>query len=416
MRISTLLYFLFGDRDAILTIARTPHACWIALLLVLTGGLARNYDKEPVFHEPIHVFGPLLVSTLIGAGLFLVLYGAVRLRGLGGPGIMRAFVVFITLYWMTAPMAWLYGIPTERVMDIVAATELNLWTLALVSVWRVLLIAYVASVIFGTSMFGMLILTCAYSNIVVTGVLIATPFPVINIMGGIELSQSEALISGIATNIFLLSFITIPVLVLGSVVAACFLSSAWRVPEPDDGGRLRVHRSLIMFSVAAMLFWLAPLPFTQPAQSLRYRTESALFASRIDEGVQLMLDHAPEAYPPHWDPPPRRLYGETGPDVLAVMQHLIDRGAEDEWVATRYEDKLFRNMRRQLRARDLQQFAAVAKHIDSAPELLWENRQTLLREMEKSHSAERKASLQRLQDMAKEYASANGLEWDDDPD
>jgi hypothetical protein len=217
MQVSTLFKFLVGDRQAILTIAATPHAIWIALIHVLTGGLARNYDKEPLLHEPQHVFGPLIVSALIGSGLFVILYGAVSTRGLSGPGFLRAYLIFMTLYWMTAPMAWLYGIPTERMTDIVTATELNLWTLALVSAWRVLLIARVASVIFGAPLWIMLFFTCAYSNIIVTGVLVATPFPVINIMGGIQLSQSEQLISGIATTIFMLSFITIPTLVLASL-------------------------------------------------------------------------------------------------------------------------------------------------------------------------------------------------------
>ena len=414
MQLSTLFKFLIGDRQAILTIAATPRAIWIGLLLVLTGGLARNYDKEPLLHQPQHVFGPLIVSALIGTGLFVILYGPVSIRGLRGPGSLRAYLIFMTLYWMTAPMAWLYGIPTERMTDIVTATELNLWTLALVSVWRVLLIARVASVIFGAPMWIMLILTCAFSNVIVTGVLVVTPFPVINIMGGIELTQSEQLISEIATTIFALSFITIPALVLGSLVVLALAKGSWQVPAVSrDEAKPRVARGVIALTLAALVLWSAPLPWTQPAQSLRYKTERALVSGNPAEGVAMMASHGRAAYPLHWDPPPRRLYGESEPDALEVLQLALEHsGDEAGWIAEIYAEKLAARMRWWVfMETDFLPFAEVMLAVDAGPRLMYEHRRWLQEESLRDESDEARMALRELRSSARRYAEENDLSW-----
>lgn len=422
MRISTLFKFLIGDREAILTIANTRHAIWIALLFVITGGLARNYDKEPLLHEPKHVFGPLVVSGLIGTGLFLILYGAVRARhvkdtvgwgDIGAPSFLRAFLIFITLYWMTAPMAWLYGIPTERMTDIVTATELNLWTLAFVSLWRVMLMARVASVIFGGSFMIMFLLVSAFSNVVVAVVLIATPFPVINIMGGIELSESEQLISGITTEIAMLSVITIPVLLLTSLCAVGFIKSSWQVPHLPSNERPRMGRSVTALAFGSLVFWLAPLPLTQPAQSLRYHTEAALKRGDIERGIAMMSEHGLEAYPPHWDPPPRRLYGETSPNVLDVLEYLLDDAQADAWIVDRYAEKFGQLLRDWRRSHDVVRIASLTQQLPQGPRLLWEARRRLQYLGPPNPSEAQVATLELLRDIAREYAVANELEWDD---
>lgn len=415
MRISTLLKFLVGERAAIHTIANTPHAVWIALLFVLTGGLARNYDKEPLLHEPVHVLGPLIVSTLIGLGLFLVLYLATGRPGATRPGFRRVLLVFMTLYWMTAPMAWLYGIPTERLTDIVTATEINLWTLAIVSVWRVLLIARVASVLFGVPMLAAAIVVLAYSNVIATGALIATPFPVINVMGGIELSQSEQLISGISTAIAFLSFITIPVLLLASLTALLYLRGSWQVPETAVEQRPHVQPSMTIFATASLAFWLALLPLTQPAQALRHETEAALKGGRVKEGILRMAERGPLAYPPHWDPPPRRLYGEREPDPLDVFDILIAEQLTDGWVAERYAAKLTRGRLRTWLTEDkVVRFAAAIQHIDSGPQYLWENRRWLLDHPPDVESFKARTAQRSLRELAQKYAEDNDLDWDED--
>ena len=50
---------------------------------------------------------------------------------------------------MTAPLAWIYAIPVERFLGAYEATQANLWMLGIVSVWRIVLMIRVVSVLFG---------------------------------------------------------------------------------------------------------------------------------------------------------------------------------------------------------------------------------------------------------------------------
>lgn len=54
----------------------------------------------------------------------------------------------MTLFWVTAPAAWLYAIPVERFFDPYHAAQANLTLLAIVSLWRVLLMSRILAVLF----------------------------------------------------------------------------------------------------------------------------------------------------------------------------------------------------------------------------------------------------------------------------
>ena len=137
MHVATIFAYLAGSRRAILQIALKRRALAVGLLLVLSAALARNYDRASLMHEPWRLLGPFVASLAISGLLFLTIYGFARWKGMSSPGICRAYLSFLALYWMTAPLAWLYGIPYERFLSPLDAINANLWTLALVSLWRV---------------------------------------------------------------------------------------------------------------------------------------------------------------------------------------------------------------------------------------------------------------------------------------
>jgi hypothetical protein len=125
--------YLVGSRKAIEEIAANRWYLLIGFILVLTGGLARNYDGAYLpaeWHVLLH--GPA-VSTVNALVLFSLLYAAARFRNGITPPFFAGFLSFLALFWMTAPMAWLYAIPYERFMTPVDAVAANLWTLAFVS-------------------------------------------------------------------------------------------------------------------------------------------------------------------------------------------------------------------------------------------------------------------------------------------
>ena len=120
------------------------------------------------------------------------------------PEIGRAYLSFMTLYWMMAPMAWLYGIPYERFDSPSEAISANLWTLALVSIWRVALMTRVVSVIFNLRIRAALPLVMLVADIAALMTLYLVPLPIINVMGGIPEQE------GIAIAAFLVAFLSGP--------------------------------------------------------------------------------------------------------------------------------------------------------------------------------------------------------------
>lgn len=125
LRVRSLFAYLIGRREAILEIASTPGALGVGALLVLSAGLARNYDKPELWDQPQRLLGPFAASLGISLVLFLVVYGLARAQGLRHSP-WRAYRSFLALYWTTAPLAWLYGIPFERMLAPLDATRANL--------------------------------------------------------------------------------------------------------------------------------------------------------------------------------------------------------------------------------------------------------------------------------------------------
>src|SRR5439155_26698401 len=151
MGIRTLLRYLIGDWQAILDIAADRRAFWVGLLFVLSAGFAREYDGEDLWHEPWHLLIPLAASLVSSFVLFTICFVRVANNDPDRPSFFAGYRSFLTLFWMTAPLAWLYAVPYERFLDPLDAVRMNLFTLGLVSLWRVVLMVRVARVIFGYS-------------------------------------------------------------------------------------------------------------------------------------------------------------------------------------------------------------------------------------------------------------------------
>ena len=110
--VGTLARYLAGGREAILTIASSRHALWLGLLFVLSAGFAREYDGEDLLHEPGHLLLPLGASLVSSLLLFGVL-SLGRATEEGEPPWGLRYLSFLGLFWMTAPLAWLYAVPYE---------------------------------------------------------------------------------------------------------------------------------------------------------------------------------------------------------------------------------------------------------------------------------------------------------------
>ena len=153
VNLGTILRFQFGEAKAIREVAESRSAAGVGVVLVFTAAIARNYDQKFVLESP-WIIGPLVVS-LISA---LFIYGFIRgcclwvIYPKAEPvGFWSQFRRFLPLFWMTAPLAWLYAIPVERFLDPLASAKANLALLAVVALWRVVLLARVLSVLHGVA-------------------------------------------------------------------------------------------------------------------------------------------------------------------------------------------------------------------------------------------------------------------------
>jgi hypothetical protein len=271
--------------------------------------------------------------------MFLVACGSVFVRGERRPPFFAAYRSFLTLFWMTAPLAWLYAIPYERFLPAGAATSANLWTLAFVAAWRVVLMVRVVSVITGRGWGAALFLVMLFADAVALTAVYFMPKPIIEFMGGIRLTQSEAAVAGAALTVFCLGILSAPFWLVLGLVAFFTGRPTWDAPLPSM--EPRPSRGLWALAVASVLVWLPILPLTQSEQLLRVRAERDLKGGRIAEGLDLMSAHAQSDFPPHWDPPPRLGYEEKSPHLLDVMEVLAARD-DAPWVRAVYLEKFRR--------------------------------------------------------------------------
>jgi len=336
MPLQTWFRYLLGNRAAILRIAQAPNAVWIGALFVLSAGLAREYDAEDLLHEPWHLLIPFAASLVTSFVLFAVAFGLLKFKGGIAPSFAAGYRAFLALFWLTAPLAWLYAIPYERFLDGLSAMQANLWTLALVSAWRVLLMARVLNVVMGFRGWQAFFLVMLLADAEALLALQIVPIPVWQVMGGVRQSPAEGFLAFVGVAIRAVATLSVVVWAIGALVAAILARPSWQTVAPDD--LPSAGRSLDVLALASVVVWAFVLPFTQPEQQLRYRVEQNLTQGRIAEALAEMSAHEPTDFPPHWDPPPRLAYGQKVPPLLDVLEE-IERRPPADWVAELFRIK-----------------------------------------------------------------------------
>jgi hypothetical protein len=145
----TALRFIFGNAGAIREVARNRAALWTGIVLVVLTGIARNYDQTFFLESPMWLIGPLAFSFFSGSFLYTILIKGFARRHFPEENRRdKQWTTFMALFWMTAPVAWLYAIPVERFLARYHAAQANITLLAIVSLWRVLLMSRILSVLF----------------------------------------------------------------------------------------------------------------------------------------------------------------------------------------------------------------------------------------------------------------------------
>lgn len=321
MGIGTLVLYLFGHRPSIEAIIQSRSAVWIGLLFVLSAGFAREYDGEDLLHEPWHLFLPLGASLLTSYLLFALLewtFGRELAADQARSGYLSQYRAFLSLYWMTAPLAWLYAIPVEEFLSPADSVRANLSFLGVVSLWRVILITRAASIFFNRSCAATFFLVMFFADTVAMVVFWLTPLPIISVMGGIRLTESEEVLLSVGIMVRFFGTVTWPIWLIGAIVAGYRSKPLSPNAEPTA---IRASTGIGLWGVAvlSLLIWIPVLPLTQPKQIHRRHAERLLFANQVSDAISYMSEHQRADFPRHWDPPPRFGLGKFTPAIDLVL-------------------------------------------------------------------------------------------------
>ncbi len=340
--LTTIAQYLVGSRTAILLLAENTRTVWLGLLFVISAGFAREYDGEDLWSEPWHLLLPLVASLVTSLLLFLLVYLLSLRRHANVKNVFMSFRTFLGLYWLTAPLAWLYAIPVERFLSAANSAGVNFWLLGIVALWRVILIIRVITVLFNARIETVLPVVMLFADSVLLLLLAYMPRPILAVMGGVRITDSEMTLATLSFLVHMVGMLAFPFWVIGSFVVFCFRQPAWSYQTSSGEVPRKIPPSVWAVALLSILVWIFILPFTQPEQRLRFQVERALRTGQLQEGVALMRDHRLEEFPPHWDPPPRLGYHERTPPIIDLVEIVAE--GPDDWVRHVYLDKFQRQL------------------------------------------------------------------------
>lgn len=334
--------FLVGDDQAIRSVASARAATWLAFSWVLLAGLFREYDQEDLLRAPWVLFIPLVAST----GLALLLYGVLLWTTNAGqvPREQRVSLrAFLTCFWLTAPLAAIYALPVEQWGNELEATRWNLWFLLIVSIWRVLLISRIVSVLYPVSFWQAFFPVMFLADSVVIIAMTQIRLPLLQIMGGIQLTDAERLINDVRVSLIFLGILTWPIWLL----AAGFVNRASKRLSPLLHPHIIPQQGVVANTawggilVCLVVMCLATSQ-TQPLRQRASRYERLIRAGDYAAALASLAQFQEDELPPLWDPPPRILseYSDSQPFYLALAA-LNDVDAPP-WLQDRFGNKLLK--------------------------------------------------------------------------
>lgn len=327
MRVLDPLLFLAGHRGAIERIAATRHAWIVGAILVLSAGIARNYDHLDLLREPEWFIGPFAASLVSIVFIFLWLAGPLKLAKVGG---WMQLGTFLTFAWMTAPCAWLYGIPVEAMTDIVTATKWNIAFLAIVSLWRVVLMTRAVTVLTGVKHLRAFVLVLSPAALEAMIGSAWKGMSLVQIMGGVRLPPHTQLLQNasffVAQASFWIFLVTVVACLVVKGVAVRPLHRAWK----DSPAKALVAS---MFAMAA---WFAGgIPF-QPAVRNRLELKALIENGNFKQAVIFASSKQRLDFPAVYPLPPESDRGFP----LKLLEELTPETPEwlrDEWQSSAIE-------------------------------------------------------------------------------
>lgn len=256
------LLFLIGHKGAIQRIASSPWALLVGVILVYTAGIARHYDFHQLHIETKWMWAPFLVVLVSSFLIYMFLH--ISFYNNDGTKEMKPFMSqylsFLGLFMMTAPIAWLYAIPIEHLWpkQPLACAKFNIALLAIVSLWRVVLMILVVRFVTGVD--WPYAVSCIFGPASVEAFFgsISKSLDPVAMMGGIELSPTEEFLQQAYYNISTISLIiAIPSFFI--FIAACLAKTELKIFQFKSTS---FPKGAIGLAVILLFVWIGiALPF-----------------------------------------------------------------------------------------------------------------------------------------------------------
>ncbi|HEY4261863.1 MAG TPA: hypothetical protein VGM98_16955 [Schlesneria sp.] len=265
-----LSQFLLGSRPAILTFASRGETFWLGLVLVISAGFVREYRQINWLHNPWLIALPLIMTVALSLVLFPLVVVVARKRGATDGNYWERYRVFLSLFWMTAPLAWIFIIPVEQLMSADDAAIIKLWFLGIVSLWRVFLVTRILSTLFVPRASEMFYTGTFFILMLVLDTLLLCRFrgdrPVLMVGSAIEAPAVEFLIVHVMAVIVVTGMITWPIWLVGTLMVALGEGSQWAWAVKPERSRGRFTLGVKLLATASLLIWVLLIPIAQPSQ------------------------------------------------------------------------------------------------------------------------------------------------------
>ncbi len=325
---------LFGMRPSIDRLIHARQGWLFAGALVATAALGREYDAVSLWHQPYDLLGPFAASLILSSVLFLWMWGAMSLCGLTLVRPGRHAIVFLTGYWLTAPLAWFYAFPIAAVADEITSLRYNLTALSIVSIWRVLLFARISSIQFQIPFVVSLSWILVPCMVIAFFGMLSSVMSMVTIMGGIRLTQTQEILVNYQSAVLVglwWSFLPAVALAITATVWLTKQGVSWRFSET--------------LSRVSWLAWLIPAAATvtlafaatrfQPGLRRAYHVDQMLVAGDIDWAIETMETWGENAFPPAWNPPPQFNQSSQQRPEIGELVRALETNDSPTWLIDR---------------------------------------------------------------------------------
>ncbi|KLU07281.1 putative transmembrane protein [Rhodopirellula islandica] len=338
LRLRDPLLFLLGVESSIRRVLRCPWSLLLGLALVATASMAREYDAVSWWDAPQDLLGPFAASLVICTILFIAVQICLAMTGVkrdSKTSLIGDYRTFLTGYWMTAPLAWLYAIPIEVMADEMVSLRFNLTLLSIVSIWRVVLFSRVIAIQFGLRIGATLTWILVPCMVIAFFALLSAQLSMVSLMGGIRLTQTQQVLrsyqSTVAAGCFY-GFIPVLIAALGSIAMSSKSKHRW-----DEIGRRSVpmRRIVWLWPAVSAVTLLVAATFFQPQLMRSAKVDAMLRSGDIDDAVATMQASGEEAFPIVWDPPPKYPDRADWSPKISLVADALQTQQVERWIVDR---------------------------------------------------------------------------------